>query len=114
MSTWGAIPAKGRIWRCGGCCEPLTFVSHRRMRLAADEQANILRRRTDHAAASPGCRCAQPMQCDAIGCLCPRPSSVVRDDGVYCALCNGQVEWMACRPPTSIWRGDPAVMRAVC
>ena len=106
MTTWGnQPPSKGRLWRCGKCCDPLVFVPHRRIRLAPQDMAEIQRRRDQHMQASQDCRWTQPSICEAVGCNCEKPSAVWRDDGIYCALCNGQVEWAACLPPAAIWRG---------
>lgn len=106
MSSWGAAPAKGRIFRCARCCDPLAFLPHRRVRLSQEEASAVGRRITVHVHASPDCRCAGARHWDAIGCQCSPPSPVWRDDGVHCARCNGQIEWATCRPAVPVWRGD--------
>jgi hypothetical protein len=109
MSSWGSVPAKGKLYSCAECGEPLLFVGHRRLRLSPQEEGSLCGRMNAHAAASPGCACCGPPDCfdDVQACNCPAPSVVRRQDGIHCALCDGTVEWTACRPPAVLWRGWP-------
>lgn len=118
MSSWGAKPEKGTLFSCPECGEPLTFVPGKR-RLRQQEEAAICTRMQEHMAASPVCGCAiAALACEhklsaphlldnfeAVGCRCDKPCFIARDDGVYCVLCNGAVEWKTHSPPTVIWRG---------
>ena len=111
MSSWGkgAKATKGKLYACAECGEPLLFVQHRKLRLSPNEEESVCARMKAHVAASPCCACSGPPDCfdDAQACNCPIPAPLQRADGIHCALCEGTVEWTACRPPAKLWRGWP-------
>jgi hypothetical protein len=113
MTAWGAAPAHGCLVYCGRCGEHLAF--HQSMRLrelvqAEADHATLAVQR--HFRRSPLCRSAATFEgCELTACRCAEPMRIPREDGLYCARCEGLLGPQVAPPTTRKRRVRRAVSR---
>ena len=93
MSIWGVRPAQGRLKFCGSCGASIVFVEARQagVRGATPIEA-VMAAIGVHHGASPRCRTAETFDGEwIVACRCPCVMPVARDEGLWCARCDGRV-----------------------
>ena len=91
MTAWGVAPAHGCIAYCGKCGEPVTFHEALRRRELADAEADRVTLAIQrHFRRSPLCRRSDTFEGrELTACRCAEPVRIPREDGLYCARCEG-------------------------
>jgi hypothetical protein len=93
VTAWGLAPARGRIRFCGTCGAFVIFGLEKRPGKLLDGEANRLTLATkEHFRESPRCAKGDTFSgAEILACRCPRAVPVAREDGLYCARCEGLV-----------------------
>jgi hypothetical protein len=93
VTAWGVVPARGRLQFCGTCGSTITFGEKHRRGPAADAEAKrVTTAVQEHFRGSPSCQTGGTFGGREIAaCRCERRIVVPREDGLFCARCEGQV-----------------------
>ena len=91
MTAWGVAPARGCAVYCGRCGEQVAFHERLRLRERADAEADRITLAVQrHLRRSPLCRRAETFEGrELTACRCAEPVPIPREDGLYCARCEG-------------------------
>jgi hypothetical protein len=91
VTAWGVTTARGCIVYCGRCAEHVAFHESLRQRgLAQAEADRVTLAVQRHFRRSPLCRRAETFEGrELTACRCPEPVRIPREDGLYCARCEG-------------------------
>jgi hypothetical protein len=91
MTAWGVAPARGCLVYCGRCGEQAAFHETLRPRKLAQAEADQVTLAVQrHFRRSPLCRRAETFEGrDLTACRCAEPVPIPREDGLYCARCEG-------------------------
>ncbi len=92
MST-GPVPVAGRLRLCGECGGVVAFVElYGDGRMTDLEAARLTYATKAHKRASPACSGADTFDGrDVRACRCARPLRMEREQGLFCAKCNGLI-----------------------
>jgi len=93
MTAWGATPARGRRCYCGTCGVVIAFREEVRLRAAMDAELDRVTLAVEgHLRSSPRCRGGGTFEGRTVGaCRCEKPLRLPREDGLFCARCEGVV-----------------------
>jgi hypothetical protein len=94
MSSWGVTPAHGRRAYCATCGAVLMFAEeNRRGRIPEVETERLTLATQRHFDTSALCRRSDGtfMGGAVLACRCERRILLPREDGLYCARCEGLV-----------------------
>ena len=91
MTAWGVAPAHGCLVYCGRCGEQASFHETLRPRALAQAEADRVTLAVQrHFRRSPLCRRADTFEGRQLtACRCAEPVRIPREDGLYCARCEG-------------------------
>ena len=91
MTSWGVAPARGQLLFCRDCGAIIIFREERRPAAAAQEEADRVTLAVEkHHLASRRCRSAETFEGrEIVACRCPAPMRIPRQDGLFCARCEG-------------------------
>jgi hypothetical protein len=93
VTAWGVAPARGRIRYCGTCGGAVVFGVEKRPGKLVDGEPNRITLATqEHFRGSPRCANGNTFSgSELVACRCSRAVLVAREDGLYCARCEGLV-----------------------
>jgi hypothetical protein len=93
VTAWGVVPARGRLCYCGTCGAVIAFGEKLRRGPAANaEAARVTLAVQGHLRESARCAKGGTFNGGEItACRCSRSVLVNREDGLYCARCEGLV-----------------------
>jgi hypothetical protein len=93
VTAWGLAPARGRLHFCGTCGATIAFAEERRPGKVVDTEAERITLATQaHLSDKPLCQSGGTFQGgEIVACRCPRSVLVQREDGLYCARCEGLI-----------------------
>jgi len=102
VTAWGVAPARGRLVYCAGCGKEAAFHQTFRPRdLVQAEADRVTLAVQRHFRRSPLCRRAETFEGrELTACRCAEPVRIPREDGLYCARCEGLLGPHVA-PPTS-------------
>jgi hypothetical protein len=107
MTAWGTAPARGRFRICGTCGAKLAFVENSGVSRTPQAARRYIGAIEAHLLSSFRCRDTRTfLGGDVVACRCEQPLLIQREDGLFCARCEGLVapEVAAVESPRS-WRG---------
>jgi hypothetical protein len=93
VTAWGVAPARGRLCYCGTCGAVIAFGEKLRRGPAANAQAERVTLTVQvHFRASARCAKGGTFHGGEVtACRCTRSVLVHREEGLYCARCEGLV-----------------------
>jgi hypothetical protein len=93
VTAWGVTPARGRLCYCGTCGAVIAFGEKLRRGPAANAEAGrVTSAVQSHFRESASCSKGSTFNgTEIIACRCSRSVLVNREDGLYCARCEGLV-----------------------
>jgi hypothetical protein len=93
VTAWGVIPARGHRCYCGTCGLAIAFREERRLRSAVESELDrVTLVIQGHLVSSARCRAGGTFEGRVVvACRCEKPLRLPREDGLFCARCEGVV-----------------------
>jgi hypothetical protein len=103
MTTWGLPAARGWVVYCGWCGTPIVFRQAFRPKPFVDnETARVSVAVARHFHGSARCRRAGTFEGrETLACRCSEAILLPREDGLFCARCEGLLAPYVAEPGTS-------------
>jgi hypothetical protein len=93
VTARGVVPARGHLSYCGTCGGVIAFAEeYRPGRIAQVEADRVTLAVTAHFTLFPECRPGNTFEGRTVdACRCARPMRIPREDGLFCARCDGRI-----------------------